>query len=109
MIDVKDPRKPALRSVTPTQLPATPLNDLVGVKGTNNGHIANCIQGCRYLWTTGTEEGIAVYDLANKSAPKFLGTFTMPVPKLRARQAHHRARLHPRRVRGQGRDRLDHR
>jgi len=84
VIDVKDPRKPALRSVTPTQLPATPLNELLGVKGTGNGHIANCIQGCRYLWTTGTEEGIAVYDLADKSAPKFLGTFTMPVPKERA-------------------------
>ena len=54
------------------------------MKGTNNGHIANCIQDCRYLWTTGTEEGIAVYDLADKTAPKFLGTFTMPVPKLRA-------------------------
>ncbi len=56
----------------------------MGIKGTNNGHIANCIQGCRYLWTTGTEEGIAVYDLADKTTPKFLGTFTMPVPKQRA-------------------------
>lgn len=84
VIDVQDPRKPALKSVTPTQLPVSPLNDLAGVKGTNNGHIANCIQNCRYLWTTGTEEGIAVYDLANTGAPKFLGTFTMPVPKARA-------------------------
>ncbi len=84
VIDVHDPANPTLRSVTPTQLPAGPLNDAAGVKGTNNGHIANCINDCRYLWTTGTEEGIAVYDLRDQKNPELMGTFEAPTPKARA-------------------------
>ena len=79
VIDVRDPAKPTLRSVTPTQTAAPALcNDAAGVKGTNNGHIANCINDCRYLWTTGTEEGITVYDLRDQRTPKPMGTFKSP-------------------------------
>ena len=98
-----------LRSVTPTQLPAGPLNDAAGVKGTNNGHIANCINDCRYLWTTGTEEGIAVYDLRDQKNPELMGTFKAPTPKARAGEPAESGGLHPRRVRGPIRRRVDHR
>src|SRR5215213_5364683 len=48
LIDVSDPAAPALRSALPTS------------DTTQNGHIANCIQGCDYLYTTGTAEGLSV-------------------------------------------------
>src|SRR4029079_19208316 len=51
LIDGDDPQNPVLRSVLQTS------------QETGNGHIANCIQGCDYLYTTGTAEGLAVYDI----------------------------------------------
>jgi hypothetical protein len=62
LIDVSDPAAPRLRSTLPTNVP------LVGADNTDNGHIANCIQGCDYLYTTGTSEGLAVYDIRDLDA-----------------------------------------
>ena len=83
VVDVSDPTAPRLRSATPTRLPGAAVRQALGQPGTGNGHIANCIQGCRYAWVTGTAEGISVYDLQNLDAPKSLGTFEMPRRKLR--------------------------
>jgi hypothetical protein len=83
IIDVRDPSLPVIRSVTSTRVPGAAVRDAIGQKGTGNGHIANCILNCRYLWTTGTSEGITVYDLANLDAPKFIGAFQMPKRKLK--------------------------
>ena len=66
LIDVADPANPVLRSVLPTS------------QETGNGHIANCIQGCDYLYTTGTAEGLAVYDIRDLDAPKFVKTIPLP-------------------------------
>jgi hypothetical protein len=46
--------------------------------GSSNGHIANCVAGCRYLWTTGSSEGLTVFDLADPTRPEYLGAFTVP-------------------------------
>ena len=45
---------------------------------TDNGHIANCIAGCDYLYTTGTAEGLTVYDIRDLDAPKFVKTIPLP-------------------------------
>ena len=66
LIDVADPANPVLRSVLPTSLQ------------TGDGHIANCIQGCDYLYTTGTAEGLAVYDIRDLDAPAFVKTIPLP-------------------------------
>jgi hypothetical protein len=66
LIDVADPANPVLRSVLPTS------------DQTGNGHIANCIQGCDYLYTTGTAEGLAVYDIRDLDAPVFVKTIPLP-------------------------------
>jgi hypothetical protein len=78
VIDVTNPRLPALLSATPTQVPTAAADPLVGSPGSTNGHIANCIQGCRRLWTTGSEEGLTVYDLSDPAHPAYLGAFTVP-------------------------------
>src|SRR3954452_18755927 len=44
LIDVADPAHPVLRSALPTS------------EYTENGHISNCIQGCDYIYKTGTSE-----------------------------------------------------
>jgi hypothetical protein len=72
LIDVSDPAAPRLRSALPTNVP------LVGADNTDNGHIANCIQGCDYLYTTGTSEGLAVYDIRDLDAPRFVKTIALP-------------------------------
>jgi hypothetical protein len=72
LIDVSDPAAPRLRSALPTNVP------LVGTDNTDNGHIANCIQGCHYLYTTGTSEGLAVYDIRDLDAPRFVKTIALP-------------------------------
>jgi hypothetical protein len=72
LIDVSDPAHPALRSTLPTNVP------VAGTNNTDNGHIANCIQGCDYLYTTGTSEGLAVYDIRDLDAPKFVKTIALP-------------------------------
>ena len=66
LIDVSDPAAPALRSALPTS------------DTTQNGHIANCIAGCDYLYTTGTAEGLSVYDIRDLAAPKFVKTIPLP-------------------------------
>ncbi|MDA0170052.1 hypothetical protein OJ998_13220 [Solirubrobacter taibaiensis] len=66
LIDVSDPAAPALRSVLPTS------------DTTQNGHVANCIAGCDYLYTTGTAEGLAVYDIRDLAAPRFVKTIPLP-------------------------------
>ncbi len=66
LIDVADPRNPRLASALPTS------------DHTANGHIANCIQGCDYLYTTGTEEGLTVYDIRDLDAPVYVKTIALP-------------------------------
>ena len=46
---------------------------------TGNGHIANCIAGCDYLYTTGTSAGLcAIYDIRDLDNPRFVKTFPLP-------------------------------
>lgn len=78
IIDVTDPTLPSPLAVEPVE---TLINSVAGTPGSSNGHIANCIQNCKYLWTTGSSEGLTVFDLTDPSAPKYLGAFQMPVPK----------------------------
>ena len=56
----------------PTNVP------IVGTDNTDNGHIANCINGCQYLCTTGTSEGLTVYDIRKLDAPRRVGTIPLP-------------------------------
>jgi hypothetical protein len=72
LIDVSDPRAPAIRSVLPTSVAGLADGD------TGNGHIANCIGGCDYLYTTGTSEGLTIYDIRDLSNPKFVKAFEVP-------------------------------
>ena len=69
VIDVTDPSAPSLASATPVEVPGL---DGVATEtpGSNNGHIANCIAGCRYLWTTGSSDGLTVFDLADPAKPQ---------------------------------------
>jgi hypothetical protein len=79
LIDVRDPSRPVLRKTLVTKLPV--IGGTVGVSDTDNGHIANCINGCSYLYTTGTEEGLTIYDIRDLDNPRFVKKFAMPVPK----------------------------
>jgi hypothetical protein len=72
LIDVSDPRAPRIRSALPTSLAGLADGD------TGNGHIANCIQDCDYLYTTGTSEGLSIYDIRDLDAPHFVKTFAIP-------------------------------
>jgi hypothetical protein len=72
LIDVADPRNPQIRSVLPTSLGGAVEND------TGNGHIANCIAGCDYLYTTGTSEGLTIYDIRDLDNPRFVKAFEVP-------------------------------
>jgi hypothetical protein len=72
LIDVRNPRLPVIRSVLNTSLAGLAGND------TGNGHIANCIQGCDYLYTTGTSEGLSIYDIRDLDAPRFVKTLAIP-------------------------------
>jgi hypothetical protein len=73
LIDVSDPAAPRIRSTLPTNVPG-----VTGDETTGNGHIANCIAGCDYLYTTGTSEGLAIYDIRDLDAPRFVKTFELP-------------------------------
>jgi hypothetical protein len=85
VIDITDPSLPTILSATPTKLPAQVRDPLGFTDATStNGHIANCLQGCRYVWTTGDTLGLTVYDLSDPAAPKFVKNIAMPVPKGRA-------------------------
>jgi len=79
LIDVSDPSAPSLRKTLVTKLPVG--GGTLGVQSTENGHIANCIAGCDYLYTTGTEEGLTIYDIRDLDNPRYVKKFTMPVPK----------------------------
>jgi hypothetical protein len=72
LIDVADPSAPRIRSVLPTNVP------LIGQENSDNGHIANCIQGCDYLYTTGSSEGLTVYDIRDLDNPRKAGTVALP-------------------------------
>jgi hypothetical protein len=72
LIDVSDPRNPSLRSTLPTNVP------LAGQDNSENGHIANCIQGCNYLYTTGSSEGLTVYDIRDLDAPRKAAVVELP-------------------------------
>ena len=108
VIDVSDPALPTIRSTIEN-------GDIVGTGAlgeSNTGHIANCLQGCKYLWTTGTGEGIAIFDLTDLDNPKFVKTMEMPRAST-PRASSRRPGLHPRRLRrprghrlgdGRGRD-----
>src|SRR4051794_2548235 len=82
IIDVSDPSMPTIRSTIRN-------GDIVGVTNefdvddtkSNTGHIANCLQGCKWLWTTGTEEGISIFDLRDLDKPKFVRQMAMPKGK----------------------------
>jgi hypothetical protein len=77
VIDVTDPASPSLASATPVEVPG--LNGVAtNTPGSSNGHIANCVAGCRYLWTTGSSEGLTVFDLADPTNPEYLGAFKVP-------------------------------
>jgi hypothetical protein len=77
IVDVTDPAAPSLASATPLEVPG--LNGVAtNTPGSSNGHIANCIAGCRYLWTTGSSEGLTVFDLADSTRPVYLGAFRVP-------------------------------
>ncbi len=74
VIDVSDPALPTVRSTIEN-------GDIIGTGAlgeSNTGHIANCLQGCKYLWTTGTSEGISIFDLTDLDAPKFVKQMEMP-------------------------------
>jgi hypothetical protein len=72
LIDVANPSSPSIRKALPTNVP------LVGEDNSDNGHIANCIQRCNYLYTTGTSEGLTVYDIRDLDDPRKAGTVPMP-------------------------------
>ena len=72
LIDVADPANPSIRSTLATNVP------LVGADNSDNGHIANCIQGCDYLYTTGSSEGLTVYDIRDLDNPRKAGVVALP-------------------------------
>jgi hypothetical protein len=72
LIDVADPSRPSIRKALPTNVP------LVGQDNSDNGHIANCIHGCDYLYTTGTSEGLTVYDIRDLDNPRKAGVVPLP-------------------------------
>jgi hypothetical protein len=82
VIDVRDPALPTIRTTIRN-------GDILGVSNelgvdetkSNTGHIANCLQECRWLWTTGTDEGISIFDLRDLDAPRFVKTMQMPAAK----------------------------
>jgi hypothetical protein len=76
VFDVTDPSNPQRIATHLTEAPL--VGGLAGAEGTSNGHIANCIQDCRWLWTTGSSEGITVYDLSDPTNPRHMGAFTLP-------------------------------
>lgn len=79
VVDVSDPAVPTIRSIIPNGLITG--DGLMPDNPSATGHIANCIQACRYLWMTGTEQGVVVYDLRDPDNPKFANAFPMPKPK----------------------------
>ncbi len=85
VIDVTNPLTPTILAIEPTKVPGD-VASLMGSEAsqTSNGHIANCIPSaddtCAYLYTTGSEDGLTIYDLGDPSDPQFVKTFPMPAP-----------------------------
>lgn len=59
VIDVSNPRLPAVKSVTLTR----------------SGHTGTCIASCRYVWLSGSDRGVEIMDLTDPSRPQSLGFF----------------------------------
>src|SRR3954466_9776499 len=78
VIDVSNPATPTIRSIFPN---GTIFGSVDDANPSYTGHIANCLQDCKYLWLTGTEQGVVVIDLRDPASPKQVGTFEMPKPK----------------------------
>jgi hypothetical protein len=78
VIDVSNPTTPMIRSIFPN---GTIFGSVEDANPSYTGHIANCLQDCKYLWLTGTEQGVVVVDLRDPDNPKFVNTFEMPKPK----------------------------
>jgi hypothetical protein len=72
LIDVSNPSRPYLRSTLTTNVP------LLGTNNSDNGHIASCIHNCAFLYTTGTAEGLTVYDIRDLDNPRYVKAITMP-------------------------------
>jgi hypothetical protein len=79
IIDVSNPSLPRIRSIMPNGLATG--DSLSPDNPSYTGHIANCLQQCKYLWLTGTEQGVVVIDLRDPDNPKFANTFEMPKPR----------------------------
>lgn len=59
VIDVSNPRTPSLKSVTMTR----------------SGHTATCIASCKYVWLSGSDRGVEIWDLTDPSRPQGRGFF----------------------------------
>jgi hypothetical protein len=81
VIDVKNPATPTIRSIIRNGDIVGASDAVLGDTTSNTGHIANCLQGCKWLWTTGTSEGISIFDLRDLDNPKFVKQMTMPKGK----------------------------
>src|SRR4051794_7211484 len=81
VIDVKNPATPTIRSIIRNGDIVGASDAVLGDTTSNTGHIANCLQGCKWLWTTGTEEGISIFDLRDLDSPKFVRQMAMPKGK----------------------------
>ena len=81
IIDVSNPATPMIKAVMPNGITGkATVNDPLG-NSSRTGHIANCLQACKYLWLTGTDQGVVVIDLRDPANPKFVNAFQMPKPK----------------------------
>ena len=80
VIDVHNPALPKILAAVPNGTIAGDLGDLNN-NGSATGHIANCIKACRYLWLTGTSQGLSIYDLRNPASPQFVKLVPMPKRK----------------------------
>jgi len=47
---------------------------LLGFHAVPAGHTTQCLQGCRFLWTVGSNTGVWVTDLSDPSAPRTIST-----------------------------------
>lgn len=80
VIDVSNPRLPRIRSVIRNGDYTGVTNSLINDGTTSNtGHIANCFDGCRWLWTTGSDEGFVIWDLHDLDHPRFVRKQQVPL------------------------------
>jgi uncharacterized repeat protein (TIGR01451 family) len=73
VVDVRDPRNPAILSTLDTG-----LIDSFGLLPYGTGHTASCIQNCRYAYLAGTARGVDIADLTDPAHPKLVGSFAAP-------------------------------